>query len=74
MKLRFFKNAACVQKSPADPKWKFHVESVCVDCGRSLGWLEQTQGLIDKLNGRLLISNFLEGREPPLKMLEEEQG
>lgn len=62
-KLRFFANARYVSSDVRAPKWAFHVEKVCAGCGKHLAFVEQTPELIEDLNGRLLIQNFLEGRE-----------
>jgi hypothetical protein len=61
--LRFFENAAYKSSDPAAPKWKFHVEEVCSGCGKHLQFMPQTPELIQELNGRLLITNFLKKGE-----------
>ena len=63
LKLRFFKGAAFFSSEKDSPKWKFHIEEICADCGKHLRFVPQTLELIESLNGRLLIENFLEGRE-----------
>lgn len=62
-RLRFFKGAAFKSVDPQAPKWKFHIESLCANCGKHLKFLPQTPELIEEINENLLIENFLEGRE-----------
>jgi hypothetical protein len=61
-RLRFFSNAEYKSFDRAAPKWAFHIEQLCADCGLHLSFLKQDKALIEGLNGRLLIENFLEGR------------
>jgi hypothetical protein len=52
--LRFFSNAEYKNRDVYAPKWAFHVESICGDCKKHIGFEPQTKELIEKLNFRKL--------------------
>lgn len=69
MKLRFFSGAAYRSKDKTAPRWRFHVQSVCADCGKHLKFLAQEPALIQQLDKNILIPDFLEGRQKAFKNL-----
>jgi hypothetical protein len=67
--LRFFANAEQKTTKPEQPKWAFHIEQICGYCGKHLGFLKQDKELIERLDGRLLMENFIQGREKTIQGL-----
>lgn len=73
-RLRFFSNAEYKSPDKRAPKWTFHIEQICMDCGKHQAFLKQDRALIEKIDGHLLIENFLDGRFESLQDFQTQQG
>lgn len=53
-------------KIASDPKWAFHIASVCTNCHKHQKFLKQTDELLHKLDHAIIMPGFhLQEREIP---------